>query len=266
MLVIAISTAKGGTTKTTTAVNLACGLARDGFRVLVADLDSQQHATMLLDTGEGRTGMGEGVDAVLQGQKSLREVAWPGRFGVHVAASPRPAGGAPPLEQVNLWLGTQLRREQVLARAIAHVNDLYDVVILDCPPARNAVVENAHFAADWLICPVALNTLHYHGIQEVAAFAEHVTGARKPMSVLVSLYRQACRTMNRRTLDAIERDVEAGLYNRFDTRVPFTTELDKAIDGLMPIFEAAPNSSAAKAYESLVEEVAAIIPHAHVAA
>jgi chromosome partitioning protein len=260
MLVIAISTAKGGTTKTTTAVNLACGLAQRGYRVLVADLDGQMHATMLLDDGNGRTRAGEGIDAVFQKQKSLAEVVWPGRYGVHVASSTRASDALPVLEQVNLWLGTQLRREQILATALRRVEHSYDVVLLDCPPARNAIVENAHFAADWLICPVALNTLHYHGIREVAAFAEYVAGEQKPMSVLVSLYRPSCSKMNNRTLQVLEADVASGMYAVFSTRIPFTTELDKAIDSLKPIFEAAPKSSAAHAYDKLVDEVAKLVP------
>ncbi len=260
MLVIAITTAKGGTTKTTTSVNLACGLAQQQYRVLLADLDSQTHSTMLLNNGNGRIEAGQGVDAVFQRQRSLADVAWEGRFGVHVVSSPRSADGAPVLEQLNLWLGTQLRREQILATAIREVESYYDVMILDCPPARNAIVENAHYAADWLICPVALNSLHYHGIREVGSFAEYVTGIKKPLSVLLALYRASCTEMNKKTLRYIDEDVKNGLYTLFSSRIPFTTALDKAIDSLQPIFEAAPQSKAAEAYLSLVAEVTKLIP------
>ena len=260
MLSIAISTAKGGTTKTTTTINLACGLAARGYRVLVADLDSQTHATMLLNDGTGRVEVGEGIDAVLQRQARLADVVWQGRGGVFVASSPRSRDGAPVLEQVNLWLGTQLRREQILRAAIEEVEGDFDVLLMDCPPARNAIVENALYAADWILCPIALNSLHYHGIREVLSFAEYVVGRPKPLSVLVSLYRSSCSTMNNKTLEALAADVEANLYSVFATRVPFTTELDKAIDQLRPIFDVKPDSTPARAYMSLVDEIATLIP------
>lgn len=257
MLVIAISTAKGGTTKTTTTVNLACGLARRGYRVLCIDLDSQGHTTMLLNGGV-RVDAGDGIDAVLQGVKSFSDVTFEGASGVHVAGSPRTGRGAPVLEQVNLWLGTQLRREKVLASALEQVD--YDVVLLDCPPARNALVENALYAAHWIVCPIPLNTLAYDGIRELASFAEYVAGSPKPMSVLVSLFRAACTKMNTKVRGYIDADVENELYTVFSTAIPFTTALDKAIDAVQPIFDADPDGAAAQSYLELVDEIATFMP------
>src|SRR4051794_18651251 len=127
MSIVCIANQKGGVGKTTTAVNLAAGLARRGKRVLLLDLDIQGSATatLLPPEGVGSPSLAECLLGERPIDSIVRETATP---GLHIA----PAGET--LATVDLHLASAMARERVLARCLATALPAYDEVVIDTAP------------------------------------------------------------------------------------------------------------------------------------
>src|SRR5580765_4373140 len=133
--IFCVANQKGGVGKTTTAINLAAGLAQHDQRVLLADLDPQGNAT----TGAGidKSALQESIYEVLlgvSGIKNVRKRSESGNFDVLPAN--RELAGAE-IEMVGLD-----NREKRLKDAFAVVTDDYDFILIDCPPALSLLTLN----------------------------------------------------------------------------------------------------------------------------
>ena len=159
---IAIAMAKGGVGKTTTAVNLAHGLARNGKRVLLVDCDTQGHVARFLGVSptyglyEFVTGTDENGAPV-----SRKHSVHPTRDNLWLLA-----GGIKPVELKN-WLGEQPRdvRQTVLATSLVPREGALDYLIFDCPPGWDVLSVNILMAATDVLCPVALQALPLEGMK-----------------------------------------------------------------------------------------------------
>ena len=146
MIVLAVANAKGGTLKTTLAVHLATGLAQQGHRVLLVDLDPQGNAsTWLL----GQVPETPGAAAALRGVFRLDDaVPVPDRPGLLVLP------GGPALAGAEIALAAEVAGETLLGRALQRQKPRLDYVVLDCPPALGLTVVSALVAADGVIVPL----------------------------------------------------------------------------------------------------------------
>ena len=153
---VAISIFKGGTGKSSVAVNVGIGIARRGQRVLIVDLDAQASATRMLGQGfEPPTIRDVLVDGVEPG-KAIRSIA----DGLDLLPSARS------LAPIDSWLTGQMRREEILTRRLSDLED-YDYVMLDCAPAWSLLNINALVFADELWLPVSMDFLSLVGVQQL---------------------------------------------------------------------------------------------------
>lgn len=147
-LKIALATHKGGTGKTVTAINLASGLAREGKRTLLIDLDPQGHCAL---------GLGlELEDNALTLKDFFTE---PNSFPLkkvirqteteNLFIAPSTIRLAP----VAQALYVRPKREDILKKSIAQVEKEFDFILIDCPPTLGTMTENGITAADLLIVP-----------------------------------------------------------------------------------------------------------------
>jgi len=170
--VIAVANTKGGVGKTTTAVNLAFGLAANGKRVLLIDTDPQASATIMMNLlvqvdESGQLSMLDEAATMyhVYEQQSMQR---PGRvFDIVTPVVERWRGGqgkvdlvvdfAPShisLNQLDLRLAGVTQREFMLRKALPQT-DLtnYDVVLIDCPPNVGLLTLNALVVADYVVIP-----------------------------------------------------------------------------------------------------------------
>ena len=139
--VLAITNQKGGVGKTTTSVNLAASLAEAGRRVLLVDLDPQGNATM--GSGVDKRDLKVTVYHVLLEQQTLTSATVPASNGkFDLLPANRELAGA------EVELVDQPHRETRLKQALTEVQDQYDFILLDCPPALNLLTVNGLCAAD----------------------------------------------------------------------------------------------------------------------
>jgi len=263
---IAVGMQKGGTGKTTCSVNLAAGLARgvggSPQRVLLIDMDPQANATSVFLSPKfalGPTDSAVTTYEVLVNQadpkEAIKEIALEAnKKAGYKAASLDLLPSHIRLARAELDLLGVLRREDRLAATIRRLGDIYDTIIIDCPPSLGILTLNALMAAHEVLIPVEPGYFPLIGIgllqqtiNDVAQINElHLTGV--------------IPTMQDRTVEA--RETLEGLEQMFGDRVlpsiPSRVAIRNAHTAQMDIFGYATDAAskdAADAFASLVKEV-----------
>jgi chromosome partitioning protein len=247
MHIIAISNQKGGCAKTTTAVNLAAGLALMGRRVLVIDMDPQSNASDWLGISDSIAGSFE-IFTTNQDLDKLIQVS--SVEGVSVIA------GSGELSNLERLLSEQAYPEVLLKRRLADLDSKrWDEIIFDTPPTLGLLTLNALTAADHLLVPVTTQVLSLSGVAQLMQTVDRV---REGLNVRLNLLGLLASRVDLRTLHA--QDVIEALSDRFgskllNTRIRENIRLAEAPSFKKSIFQYRPKSGAADDYRSLAQEV-----------
>jgi chromosome partitioning protein len=242
---IAILNQKGGTGKTTTAVNVAAGAAERGYRVLLIDTDAQGNVGVCLGINGDRT-----LYHVLVDGADPLEAAVPVRKHLDVITSDCTLAAA------EIWLARE--DADTRARAMTHrlntmkVSRRYDYVVLDCGPSLNLLNQNALRYADEVVVPVTCDYLALVGVKQVLRtirdVERHLHHTVRVSAVLPTFYDARTR---------LAREVLERLQEHFGRRclapVRTNTRLAEAPSHKQTIFEYAPQSSGAEDYARVVE-------------
>jgi len=158
--IFCIANQKGGVGKTTTAVNLSAGLAAQGQRVLLVDLDPQGNATM--GSGIDKRGLTTSVYHVLLGLAPVAAATLRSDSGGYaVVPTNRELAGAE-VELVGLE-----HRETRLKEALGAVDAEYDFVLIDCPPSLSLLTLNGLCAAHGVIIPMQCEYFALEGLTDL---------------------------------------------------------------------------------------------------
>ena len=245
---IAIANQKGGVGKTTTAINLAASLAASGCRVLLLDCDPQANSTSGLgfQPGSDRPSLYQ----VLIGETPLADAILPTEVdGLHLLPSNRDLAGA------NVELADVDGRERHLQRWRSDFRDIYDVSLLDCPPALDLLTLNALVAADSVLMPVHCEYFALEGISALLGTMDSVRAAFNPRlavaGVLLTMYDARL---------SLTRQVAAELREHFDslvleTVIPRNVRLAEAPSHGVPVLHYDIRSKGAQSYLRLAEEI-----------
>lgn len=165
--IVAVANQKGGVGKTTTSVNISAAIALQGKSVLLIDLDPQGNATS-----------GVGVDPRSL-QKSIYNCLIKQDVCEHVIQKTSVNGLAilpsnADLAGAEIELANVEGREQHLRDAIKGIQDNYDVIVLDCPPALGILTINALAAAKSVIIPVQCEYYAMEGLSRLIGSIERV--------------------------------------------------------------------------------------------
>lgn len=245
---IAVVNFKGGVGKTTTAVNLAAGLAREGQRVLLVDLDGQANASFGL--GIPRDDLTPSVAAVVLEGRPLTEVVRETEVERLSLVTADPA-----LYGADAALASTLARETRLAKALRAVADRYDVAVFDCSPALSVVTANALLACDVALIPVVPE---YYAVEGLATLEDTLDQLReaveRPIPVLgVVLSRVTAGERATAELVAAIRAHYGPVV--FDTPIRKNIRLSEAPSHGRDILAYAPDSPGAKDFRALTGEV-----------
>lgn len=248
MRVIAIATQKGGTGKSTVAVNLAAGLARSGLRTMLIDTDPQANSTYVL-TGE-RVVEPSLYDVMVGSHAALQDIVMSCRLGLDLA----PCNIY--LSAADLSLASVPGRERLLARKIRSLEG-YDFVVMDTPPSLGILTVNALVAAREVIVPVAMSTFALIGL---SLLEDTIAQLRENLDLEQLEIMGAMGTFNDRTNSA--KETMAALKAHFgpvlfETSIPRTVKLEEANNRLKTIFEYEPLGVASQAFDALTQEVIA---------
>jgi chromosome partitioning protein len=165
--VIAVANQKGGVGKTTTAVNLAASLAATQRRVLLIDSDPQGNATM--GCGVDKRRLGASMIDVLLGESDAAGALLPVDPGGFTLLP-----GNQDLVAAEVQLMSKIGRELKLRQALKPIRGLYDVVVIDCPPALNLLTLNALVAADSVLVPMQCEYYALEGLSALMSTIEQI--------------------------------------------------------------------------------------------
>ena len=247
--IIAIANQKGGVGKTTTSINLAAGLAYLSKKVLLIDFDPQGNATQ----GVGHDVAIEDLtvyDALLGGSdikdciKSLKK---------------------PPLDilPANISLaGADLEiakitenREHILKNTLEGVKDLYDYIIIDCPPSLGLLNTNALTAADSVIIPVQCEYYALEGVTQLLQTIRLVQKLFNPSlkieGVLLTMY-DARTNLSSEVSSEVRKHFKEKAYR---TYIPRNIKLSEAPSMGKSIYDYDMACEGARAYVALTKEV-----------
>jgi len=204
--IIAVANQKGGVGKTTTAVNLAAGLARAPKRVLLIDLDPQGNATM--GSGVDKRELSASITEVLLGEVPIEQAI------VRTAEDFDLLPGNIDLTAAEIRLMNEDGREQRLKRALGGIAGRYDFVLIDCPPALSLLTLNALTAADSVIVPMQCEYYALEGLSALLDTIEAIRGQLNPGLEIEGVLRTMFDVRNN-----LANAVSAELINHFGERV-----------------------------------------------
>ncbi len=248
MRVIAIANQKGGSGKTTTAINLGASLARLGRRTLIVDLDPQAHASLGLSRGRPELDGATVYDALTNGGRMggvVREVS----ENLDLAPS------SPRLLLSEQRLAALPEGEETLWRALRDVEGRYAFVLIDCPPTGGLLTANALRAADEAIITVETGFFALYGVSQLLELIQGVPSGDGGVRV------RALATMyDGRT--AFSREILKDLNGYFgealfQTIIHVNVKLKEASSYGLPIVEYDPRARGSRDYMALAQEVVA---------
>lgn len=247
---VAVANQKGGVGKTTTAASLAAWFAECGVEVLLIDLDPQGNLTSSL--GVDRETLQYTTYDLLLGEATIPEVTLPEiRPGLGLVAARRELAGA------EVELATLEHKEFQLRRALHGQIDLYDLVLIDCPPSLGLLTINALSAATDVIIPIQCEYLALEGLMQLVGSMELIKRRVNPALDILGVVMTMYDARTRLAADVVENVRQHFPGHSFATIIPRSVRLAEAPSYGQSIVEYAPGSPGAVAYRELTLEVAA---------
>ncbi len=243
---MAVTNRKGGTGKTTTAVNLSACLAELGNKVLLIDLDPQGNAT--ISCGIPMSDEDGGSIALLTTDKTTRELSCVSPVANLTVV---PSGSA--LAAAEIELNRKKDWERILRTKLKAVTD--DYILIDTPPAMGPLTLNALVAADGVIVPLQCDYLSLEGLREFASNLNRVRANLNPNLSLIGLIKTIYDErplLTRHVAAELDRYFGAKV---FSTAVPRNVRLAEAPSYGLPITLHASSSTGAGAYRQLAREL-----------
>jgi chromosome partitioning protein len=245
---IAIANQKGGVGKTTTAVNLGAALAELGFRVLIVDLDPQGNATTGL--GINPRNLTASIYDVLMNDVPMEDCVEPTALrNLFVAPSTIDLAGA------EIELVPAFSREMRLRRALERQGDVYDFVLVDCPPSLGLLTINGLAAVSEVLVPIQCE---YYALEGVGQLIRNIHLVQSNLNPRLELSTIVLTMYDARTKlsDQVVKEVRAHFGAKVCRNiVPRTVRLSEAPSFGQPILVFDSTSRGALAYRELAKEV-----------
>lgn len=246
--VVAIVNQKGGVGKSTTAINLAAYLAGLGEKILIVDMDPQGNATSGLGVAPGANGCM--YDVLLEGRPLERVAVKTDVEHLDVAPATINLVGA------EVELVSTLAREFKLKRSLEKLpSNMYDRILIDCPPSLDLLTLNALSAADEVLIPIQCE---YYALEGLTQLMRSIRMVREELNPHLQIGGVLLTMFDTRTnlSHQVVGEVRSFFGDRvFHTVIPRNVRLSEAPSFGLPVALYAPKSNGAEAYAAVAEEV-----------
>lgn len=251
--IIALANQKGGVAKTTTAINLAAGLAELGAKVLVVDLDPQGNAS----TGFGieLANRSQTTYDLMVDDAPLASVINPtGIEGIYICPANSDLSSAD-MEMVSNEKRSFLLHDALRQPSMAEFG--FDFILIDCPPSLNLLTVNALVACHSVLIPLQSEFFALEGLSQLMLTIREIrqsanTGLRIE-GVLLTMYDK-----RNNLSQLVEADARENLGDLvFKTIIPRNVRVSEAPSYALPVLAYDSGSKGSEAYRSLSREIAA---------
>ena len=243
--IIAVANQKGGVGKTTSAVNIAAGLAGMGKKVLLFDLDPQGNASSGL--GVEPAGKKSSYD-VMMGETTAKEAVFDTKW-CDVVPSDNNLAGA------EIELVSKEGRESILKKALEPLKERYDYIFIDCPPSLSILTINALVCCDTVLVPMQCE---YYALEGLSQLVQTIRTVKKSMNpnidfegILLTMY-DGRTNLTLQVGEEIKRFFGSKVYK---TVIPRNIRLSEAPSHSLPIFDYDKYSKGAESYKNVCLEI-----------
>ena len=253
MHIISIAIQKGGSGKTTTAVNLGAALQQLGKSVCLLDLDPQANLTQALGLGEPEPNLYDLLKTEFDGDEADINAAMLNSGGIDVIPA------SLELATIELEMISIYNRERILKTMLESLEDHYDYLIIDCPPAISLLTVNALMASEYIIMPLQAEFLPLKGVHSFMRTYKKIRRQLNPdlkiLGMVLTRYSER-KSMNRNIFDQLTTEYGPLV---FETFIRTNIALSHAQEWGVDIFRHDKSSNGAFDYMKLAQEVLARI-------
>jgi len=240
---------KGGVGKSTTALAIGVGFSFKGYKTLFVDLDAQGNLTHTL--GADGTGLtGKNSFDVLTGNATAEAATQRTTQGEIIASSPALAGADIAI--------TAVGKEYRLKEALEALQDDYDYIVIDTPPALGILTINALTACSGVIIPAQADIYSLQGISQLyntlQTVKKYCNPSLKVMGILLTRYNGRA-IISRDIAEMIDETAERLQTKLYKTKIREATAVKEAQARRQSIFAYAPKSNASTDYKALIDEI-----------
>lgn len=253
--VMAIVNQKGGTAKTTTCENLGIGLANEGKKVLLIDMDPQGSLTIALGCPQP-----DKLTSTISGlmEKILQdEPVETGEGILHHEEGIDFVPGNIELSGLEVGLVNAMSRESVLKQYLKIVRNQYDYILIDCMSSLGMLTINALAAADNIVIPVQAQYLSAKGLEQLLQTVGKVRRQINPKlrieGILLTMVDN--RTTYAREISSLVRGTYGGKIKVYQTEIPRSVRAEEISAEGVSIFRHDPKGKVAVAYREFTREV-----------
>ena len=246
--IIAIANQKGGVGKTTTSINLSACLSEKGKKVLLIDMDPQGNASSGL--GISKNEVEDTIYQLMIGAATINDCIQKNILeNLDVISSNVNLAGVE-IETIGIE-----EREYILFKQVEKIRELYDFILIDCPPSLNTLTVNAMTTADTVLVPIQCEYYALEGLSQLIYSINLVTDRLNPRlkieGVVFTMY-DGRTNLSLQVIENVRENLNQRIYN---TVIPRSVRLAEAPSHGMPINLYDSKSAGAEGYRRLAGEL-----------